>query len=112
MKFGMWEEGYIAGAVTLDEGRRLARLAGKVPTEQVIVELGSHGGSSTSWLALGSRKGHGAPVYAIDPWDHAPGERMAQHAASAVRARFDAQMDFLASAGYIDPAKVHPVRGF
>lgn len=112
MKFSPWEEGYICGAVTYEEGKRLARLAGKVAADQVIVELGSHGGSSTSWLALGSHKGRGAHVWAIDPWTAEAGERLDQHAHPAVRRRFDAQIDFMASAGYIDATKVHPVEGY
>lgn len=108
----MWEEGYIAGAVTLEEGRRLARLAGKVPADQAIVELGSHGGSSTSWLAMGSHKGHGAHIWAVDPWTAEPGERLDQHAHPAVRRRFDAQLEFMASAGYIDAEAVHPIQGY
>lgn len=108
----MWEEGYIAGAVTLAEGRRLAHFAGACPAGEAIVELGSHGGSSTSWLALGSKKGNGAEVHAVDPWDLAVGDRMDQHAESAVRARFDAQLSFMASAGYIDPDCVTAHRGF
>lgn len=112
MKFSMWEQGYIAGAVTLGEGKRLARLAGAVPEDLAIVELGSHGGSSTSWLALGAHKGHGAHIYAVDPWTAEAGERLDQHAHPAVRRRFDAQIEFMASAGYIDPSKVHAVEGY
>lgn len=112
MKFGDWEEGYIVGAVTRLEGHRLARLAGQVPDGQVIVELGSHGGSSTSWLAIGVAKANRSTrIFAVDPWDLDAGDRLAQHAESAVRRRFDAQLEFLASAGYIDPDVVHPIRG-
>jgi len=56
------------GLVEPDEGRRLATLAGVVPKEYAIVELGSHTGMSTCWMAAGSRYGNGAHITAVDPW--------------------------------------------
>lgn len=112
MKFSAWAQGYICGAVTRSEGKRLARLAANVQAGEAIVELGSHGGSSTSWLAMGAHRGDGAHVYAIDPWDFAAGERLDQHSESAVFRRWQAQIDFMASAGYLDASKVHPVQGY
>jgi hypothetical protein len=53
-----------AGLVQVDEGRRLAELAGRVPVEQAIVEVGSHTGLSTCWMAHAAQ----AHVTAIDPW--------------------------------------------
>lgn len=56
------------GLIEPDEGRRLAELAAHVHPNTAIVELGSHTGLSSCWLAAGSRAGHGAPVFCIDPW--------------------------------------------
>jgi len=50
------------------EGQHLAWLASQVPAGLSIVEIGSHKGKSTCFLAAGSRAGHGAHVYAIDLW--------------------------------------------
>jgi cephalosporin hydroxylase len=112
VKFTLWEEGYICGAVTRREGYRLARLAATIETG-CIVELGSHSGSSAAWLAMGMQKADNHRcLFCVDPWDDAVGERMDQHAESAVREMFDARMRFMASAGYIDPADVHPIKGY
>lgn len=52
------------------EGRRLRDLAEGVRPPQAIVELGSHTGLSTCWMA-GETQAH---VFAIDPWgDPRPG---------------------------------------
>ena len=56
------------GLIEPDEGRRLAELARYISEEQAIVELGSHTGLSSCWLAAGSRSGNGASVFCIDPW--------------------------------------------
>jgi hypothetical protein len=56
------------GLIEPDEGRRLASLAGEVPKDRAIVEIGSHTGLSTCWLAAGSRYGYGAHITAVDPW--------------------------------------------
>jgi hypothetical protein len=56
------------GLVEASEGYRLAKLASLVPRNQAIVEIGSHTGLSTCWLAAGSRNGNGAHIFAIDPW--------------------------------------------
>lgn len=58
----------IVGLVEQAEGERLAELAAGVPATQAIVEIGSHRGLSSCWLAEGSRSGGGAPVLCIDPW--------------------------------------------
>jgi predicted O-methyltransferase YrrM len=58
----------VAGLITLEESDRLAELAAQVPAWASIVEIGSHTGRSTLWLAAGSRFGHGAHVTAVDPW--------------------------------------------
>lgn len=57
-----------AGLVSKGEGNRLATLARHVPPEWAIVELGSHTGLSTCWMAAGSKAGYGAHVTAVDPW--------------------------------------------
>jgi len=56
------------GLVAPEEGRRLADLAAGVPAAEAIVEIGSHRGLSSCWLAAGSRAGNGAHVTCIDPW--------------------------------------------
>lgn len=56
------------GLIEPDEGRRLAELAAHVDPETAIVELGSHTGLSSLWLAAGSRSGEGTHVFCIDPW--------------------------------------------
>ncbi len=56
------------GLIEDSEGDRLAQHAKNVPANRAIVELGSHTGLSTCWMAAGSRDGNGAQIYAIDPW--------------------------------------------
>jgi hypothetical protein len=56
------------GLIEPDEGRQLARLAAIVDDDLAIVEIGSHTGLSSCWLAAGSRSGNGAQVFCIDPW--------------------------------------------
>jgi hypothetical protein len=62
-----WIENII-GLCDPTEGEWLANRAAEVPSYHDIVEIGSHTGQSTCWLAAGSRQGNGAPVYAVDPW--------------------------------------------
>lgn len=52
------------GLIELEQGDRLAELAAGVPPEQAIVEIGSHTGLSTCWMAHAAS----AHVFAIDPW--------------------------------------------
>ena len=51
-------------------GRRIAdtliRLAGAVRSDRAIVDIGPYLGSTTAYLALGSR---GVPIHAYDTWD-------------------------------------------
>jgi hypothetical protein len=56
------------GLIEKDEGRRLADLAAHVPADLAIVEIGSHTGLSSCWLAAGSRAGNGAHVTCVDPY--------------------------------------------
>lgn len=51
------------GLVKLSEGRRLAQLARA--STRPIIEVGSHTGGSTVWMALATH----APIFAVDPWD-------------------------------------------
>jgi len=53
-------------SVTNPEGILLYKLAKKCK-QGCIVEIGSWKGRSTIWLAAGSKKGHKATIYAIDP---------------------------------------------
>ena len=55
----------IRGWLTRREGKFLYRLAGNVPDNGVIVEIGSYEGRSTVCLAKGIK--HNAKVYSIDP---------------------------------------------
>lgn len=48
--------------------RFLFNQARKVPSSQVIVELGAFKGRTTGWLCLGAFEGNGALVIAVDPW--------------------------------------------
>lgn len=50
------------------EGDWLASAASEVASGLAIVEIGSHTGQSTLWIAAGSRQGNRAPIYAVDPW--------------------------------------------
>lgn len=59
-----------AGLIQPDEGRRLAELAAVVDANDAIVELGSHTGLSTIWMATTAH----AHITAVDPWgDPRPG---------------------------------------
>jgi predicted O-methyltransferase YrrM len=57
----------VEGQILDREICQLAVLAGDVPADQAIVEVGSFRGRSAGALALGSREGHGSRVYCIDP---------------------------------------------
>jgi MMP 1-O-methyltransferase len=56
----------VEGWLAKEEAELLFALARGVETG-CIVEVGSYRGRSTIALALGSRRGHGAPVFAFDP---------------------------------------------
>ncbi len=113
LKWGNVEIGYVSGLVSTDEGLLLAELASRVPADQAIVEIGSQGGTSTSWLGMGVHKGgNHAPIYAIDLWDDPDLlGRQPKHADAAVLARFMAQIEYCASAGFLTSADVIPVKG-
>lgn len=61
----------LEGLIPNDVGARLYDLAADVPAELAIVELGSYRGKSTCYLGAGARSGHGAHVFAVDPWNTA-----------------------------------------
>jgi hypothetical protein len=56
------------GLIEVVEGEHLAMLAAKVPASEAIVEIGTHTGLSTCWMAAGATRGGGAHIFAIDPW--------------------------------------------
>ena len=64
----------IKGWLSRDAAVLLYRLASEV-REGCIVEVGSYRGRSTAVLARGSEKGHGAPVYAVEPHEPFVGAR-------------------------------------
>ena len=55
------------GWLTEPQGRLLFELAGKVPSGEAVIEVGSHHGKSTILLALGLPEG--STMTAIDPFD-------------------------------------------
>lgn len=57
-----------------EEGCILSGLASKVDAGHAIVEIGAYKGKSTCWIAMGSKMGHGAHIYAIDLWDTPSGD--------------------------------------
>jgi hypothetical protein len=57
-----------AGLVQVPEGQRLYDLARVTNSATAIVEIGTHTGLSTCWMAAGSRRGRGAHITAVDPW--------------------------------------------
>lgn len=59
----------LAGLISPEVGETLANLAAAVPADQAVVEVGSFKGKSTCYLAAGAKDGHGARVWAVDPWD-------------------------------------------
>lgn len=100
-------EGLISEAV----GLCLAEHAAAVAAERAIVEIGSYCGKSTCYLAAGARAGHGAPVFAIDPWDSRgnPGGRFGFDQI-ATRRRFQEQVDASGLAAQITPLRAFASR--
>lgn len=58
----------VRGATPDEIGMTLADLARNVPTHQAIVEIGVFQARTALLMAWGARQGHGAHVWAIDPW--------------------------------------------
>ena len=59
----------VPGLVTAEAGAFLTARARLVPPELLIVEIGAFRGRSTCFLADGAKRGQGAKVLSIDPWD-------------------------------------------
>lgn len=59
----------LEGLLYEGEGERLAELAAEVPDDLAIVEIGSYKGKSSCYLAEGAKRGGGAHVWCVDPWD-------------------------------------------
>lgn len=57
----------IQGYLLHEEGKLLYSLARKCSRDNVIVEIGSWKGRSTTWLYFGSVSGNKAKIYSIDP---------------------------------------------
>lgn len=53
------------GLISPEQGQRLAELAAFVPAWAAIVEIGTHTGLSTCYMAHAAS----AQVYAVDPWE-------------------------------------------
>lgn len=83
----------LSGLITDELGEALHELAGEVPPEQAIVEIGSFKGKSTCYLAAGAKAGEGAHVWAVDPWD-TPGNVTGRFgfAEPSTREAFEAQV--------------------
>ena len=93
------------GLIQVSEGQRLARLAATVPMGQAIVEIGSHTGLSTVWMAAATQ----AHVVAVDPWgDPRPDTLDDPFALVTGDAVFDLFMRNLAHEGVA--SKVTPLR--
>ncbi|MDH5305706.1 MAG: class I SAM-dependent methyltransferase, partial [Myxococcales bacterium] len=69
MKLAEQKAARVEGFLNLREGRLLFALARAARGRGAIVEIGSHRGKSTVWIACGSLSGRAAPVYAVDPWE-------------------------------------------
>ena len=104
----MSEPHELDGLIPEAVGETLAAYAATVPLDLAIVEIGSYKGRSTAYLARGAMDGHGARVYAIDPWDLDGNENgRFGFAELATREAFDRQ---LRAAGVAD--QVTPIQGF
>ena len=58
-----------AGNTEQSACRILQSLAADVPSKHAIVELGAYKGRTTGWLSFGAERGHGAPLFSVDPWE-------------------------------------------
>lgn len=98
----------LSGLIDDDQGEILRSLAAAVPVHRAIVEVGSFRGKSTAFLADGSRLGHGAPVFAVDPWD-LDGNPYGKHGFSAPEVRESFEQQLRACRLW---SRVTPVRAF
>lgn len=85
------------GLIEVVDAEALAALAAEVPPDMMIVEIGSHTGLSTCWMAAAAAAGRGAHVVAVDPYldprPRAPGvddDPFDLKTGAAVLAEFDA----------------------
>lgn len=101
----------IRGLIEPEQGQRLAQLASHVPDWATIVEIGSHTGLSTCYMAMLSQ----AHVFAIDPWPNPrPGsldDPFGLETGDAVFEEFKRNVDSLDLGPWITPirAKGHDV---
>lgn len=96
----------LVGLIPVALGEKLRGLAKAVQRKHAIVEIGSFKGMSTCYLAAGAIEGHGAMVYAIDPWD-LPGNVYGKHGFTdpAVREAFTAQLQASGVARQVVPIR-------
>ena len=59
----------VPGLISLPAGTFLAKQAAAVPAGRLILEIGAFRGRSTCFLAWGSKRGNGARILSVDPWD-------------------------------------------
>lgn len=86
----------LAGLIPTEVGIELVNLGSRVWSSHAIVEIGSYKGKSTACLALGSKSGEGARVWAVDPWDlpgNEPGRPSLGFTNPEVREAFEQQLD-------------------
>lgn len=83
----------LQGLIPAALGEYLSDLAAAVPADHAIVECGSFKGKSTAYLAAGAKRGNGAHVFAVDPWD-TPGNVTGRFgfAEPSTRAAFEQQL--------------------
>lgn len=83
----------LEGLIDNETGELLYNLALDVPYDRGIVEIGSYHGKSTAYLALGSREGNGAQVYAVDPWELVDVKKWCGHCEQPTFEKFGKQLD-------------------
>lgn len=89
----------VEGLVSAEAGRKLCDLAADVPQDLAVVEIGSHRGRSTCYLAEGVRVGQGARVYAVDPWEYGPASDFSR---PSHRQAFHANLEKLNLSEYVE----------
>jgi hypothetical protein len=91
------------GLIHGDEAQELAQLAAQSDPSHAIVEVGSFRGRSTVALALGTKRGNGAPVFAVEPHERFTGPLGGEFGPPDRRAFFRN----LLAAGAVE--RVHPI---
>lgn len=92
----------VEGLISAEAGRKLCALAAEVPQDLAIVEIGSHRGKSTCFLAEGVRLGQGARVYAVDPWEKGTLRTQIELYDPAHRRAFHANLERLNLSEYVE----------